>query len=351
MADEIVSTLGFDVSQALTALEKIDQKTSAWEDSLVRLGKALSAIDGSKIEALAAVSGKIGEANQQTRNLGLSWGSVEKIVASRLISQGIYEIKDLIAESVSEAMKMETAMAKIQAFTGVDSSKLQAGVKGVSESLALSLDETTKGIGQAFRANVGGASESLQLFHESALLAKATLSDQLGPTVDTVGGIIKGWGLSVNDSAAVASKLLTVAQDSRADVEDLGATFGRTAPLARALGISFDEAGASVIALVNSGQSVSQALSTVERTTRSLAKPNKDLSSALHELGFVSSEAAIQTLGWGGTLQALSKSTSGAASDLMKLGASGRGANAIFSIGTTSGAVIRRRFGQGARNV
>ena len=92
-------------------------------------------------------------------------------------------------------------------------------------------------------------------------------------------------------------------QKSRASVDELGGAFGRVAPLASRMGVSFEEVAASVITLVNGGMSVSQALGTVERTMKSLATPSTSLTATMQSMGANSATSLIAAKGWGGTFE------------------------------------------------
>jgi TP901 family phage tail tape measure protein len=336
MADEIVSTLGFSCDTALTALDKLDAALKKVDATMQAFSVTASAFDGSKFDALSKIKTGIDGTVDSVRQLDLSFGAVGKIVASRIISQGIYAVKDALQETVGMALDLQQQMEKIHLFSGgVSAGALEDQVKNLSAGLAMPIEQVSKGLGQAFRANLGTSSDALMLFRSSADLAKGSLSE-LGVSVDAVGGVLKGFGLQGTDSAEVASKLLRVSQDSKTELDGLAQVYGKLAPLAKTLGISFDEVSASFISLSNAGVSSSQAGAIVERTLRSLAKPSADLSAAIHNLGFANSEAMLSTLKWGGALQALALSTDGSGEALMRLSAGGRGANALFSLGTAS---------------
>ena len=126
--------------------------------------------------------------------------------------------------------------------------------------------------------------------------------------------------MGVGDARKVSDEFLTVTQKSRASVDELGGAFGRVAPLASRMGVSFEEVAASVITLVNGGMSVSQALGQSSKARmKSLATPSTSLTATMQSMGANSATSLIAAKGWGGTLEALAGTTSGTSEELMKL--------------------------------
>ena len=332
MAD-MNSTLGLDVSGALASLAKADEAAAKFDATLNKLAGSMSKIGGIKsgLEQVGQSAGGINSATSAVNSFSISWDSMSKLVVSRMISQGIFAVKSAIVETVQEAMQLEKSLQKVANISGLDTGSLQTQVRQMSEGMAISLESATKALETAWRSNVGGEAQTKTLLTASTNLAKAT-AEETSTAVTAVAGVVKGYGLSVADAAKVSSELLATTQRCRGSIEDIGGVMGKSAPLARALGVSYQELLASMDTLVASGMSVGQSGAVLERTLRGLAKPTATMSEAIHTLGYNSAESMLAARHFGGALQALANTTDLTAEGLMKL--SSRGTGGQFSLGT-----------------
>ena len=340
MADSIQTSLGLDASQAIASLVAADAAASKFETTLNSLAGAMSRVGSasSAIESFGSrTSSSLNEAGSSAQKFTITWQNMERIVASRLISQGIYAAKDAIESSIGSAIKLGMELQRISNMTGTDSQVLGQQVRYLADASAISLESAAAAMSAAYKANMGGMPETHQLLDEASNLAKATGSEP-ATAATAVGSILKGFGMGVGDARKVSDELLTVTQKSRASLDELGGAFGRVAPLASRLGVTFQETAASVITLVNGGMSVSQALGTVERTMKSLASPSAAVTADMQSMGANSATSLIAAKGWGGTLESLAGTTSGTAEELMKLVKGARGVSAEFTIGTARAA-------------
>ncbi|MGO9113388.1 MAG: phage tail tape measure protein [Thermoguttaceae bacterium] len=336
MADTITTSLSLDASDVLSAYDKIAEGADRVADRINNLSSAMgkmSSVSSAVQNFGSSATSSFNQASSAAQQFTMSWQNVERIVESRLISQGIYAAKEAIESSISSAVKLGMELQRISNMTGVDSQVLGQQVRFLADASAVSLESAAAAMSAAYKANLGGMAETHQLLDEAANLAKATGSEPAGAT-SAIGGILKGFGMGVGDARKVSDELLTVTQKSRASVDELGGAFGRVAPLASRMGVSFEEVAASVITLVNGGMSVSQALGTVERTMKSLATPSASLTATMQSMGANSATSLIAAKGWGGALEALASTTSGTSEELMKLVKGARGISAEFTIGT-----------------
>ncbi len=348
MADTITTSLGLDASAALDALARMDAASAKLDATLTNLASTMSRIGtvSSGIESMGkSATESLNSATGGVQTFTLSWASLERIVAGRAISQGMFALKEAIIGTIGSAIQLNTEVSRLATLSGQEPGDLLKQIRYFSDNAAVSLEDAVKGMGAAFRANVGDITATNQLLRESENLSKATGASPAG-AVTAVGDVIKGFNLSVNDARTVSDRLLTVVQHTHAGVEDLSGAFGRISPLAVHLGVSFSEAGAGVVALTNAGMSSSQAISLMERTMRGLLTPSKALQEEMDSMGYSSGSAMIAAHGLEGTLTLLASKSSGSAEDLMKIVKAGRSASAEMSLGTISAEAYTKALAQ-----
>ena len=81
---------------------------------------------------------------------------------------------------------------------------------------------------------------------ESVMKLAAMNNADLARTADNVGGVITGFGLSLQETEHVAQVFNYTARRTRATVDDVGNTFRYVGPVTNSLGVSFDELAVAI---------------------------------------------------------------------------------------------------------
>jgi TP901 family phage tail tape measure protein len=274
----------------------------------------------------------LGGANRAAGEFTVSWETLSRVVQTQLIVRAMSAIRDAISEAVTEAIQFQRQVALIGTIAPDASfNQIAAGVRNVSDSFNLPLLETAKGVYQAISNQVGDFGESLRFTEEAAKFAKATNSS-LADSVDLLSGALRSYGLSVEDTGRVSGIFFTAIDKGRVTAEQLANSFGRVGPSAQEIGISLEELAAGVATISDKGIATSETLTQFRGIITSLTKPTDAMKEKLRLLGFSSSQAAIQTLGLDGVLDALSKSTKGSTESLAKLFPNVRGIGGALSL-------------------
>ncbi len=224
-----------------------------------------------------------------------------------------------LIKSIMSADEWQKEFANVT--TLVDES--QVSFIGMAKEL-LSLDsrlgsstDLTRGLYQALSASVE-PSKAVQFVGEAAKFAKAALVDT-NTAVDVITTGLNAYGLEANKATDISDKLFSVIKLGKTTGDELSATIGQSIPLAANMGISFDELGASIAVMTRQGINASASTTQFNAVVNAFLKPSEDMKNTLHDIGFESGEAAIQSLGFKGALDRVIETTGGSKEETAKL--------------------------------
>jgi TP901 family phage tail tape measure protein len=316
MADEIISTLGFNVSQALSALDQLDKKLEAVGESMRRFGdlmstsaKAGTALDRMSTDFRSAATAAASSCDRMT----VSWQTMARIVTTQAIVRGLSEMRRAFQSSAESAIDFERQVALIRTIdsSGTSFESVANSVRQLSDAYNLDLLDAAKGTYQAISNQVGDFAQSLEFTAEAAQFAKATGSS-LADSVDLLSGAIKSYGLSAEDTSKVSGVFFSVIDKGRVSASELANTFGRVGPLAAQIGVPLEDLGAALASISVKGSKTAESLTMLRGILSALEKPTPELAARFREMGFASTEAAVSTLKLDGILRALASSATGA---------------------------------------
>jgi TP901 family phage tail tape measure protein len=234
------------------------------------------------------------------------------LIASAAIAAG------LIA-ATAKANEFEKAFSNVTTLVDesvVDVQSMKSELLDLDSRLGSATDLTV-GLYQALSASVEPA-KAVEFVATSAEFAKAALIDT-NTAVDVITTGLNAYGLEAEAAAGVSDKLFSVIKLGKVTGEELAATIGQSIPLAANMGIEFDELGASMAVMTRQGVKASQATTQFNAIVNALLKPSKEMQETLNDLGFATGEAALETLGFKGTLDILVDSTKGSKEEMAKL--------------------------------
>jgi len=271
-------------------------------------------------------------AGKSANNLTISFETFARIIGTQIIVRALGAIQRSITDSVTSALELQKQIALIQTITP-DAGILQISeaVREISDKFNLDIVETAAGLYNALSNQVGSFAEALEFSSKAAEFAKATNSS-LADSVDLLSGIIKAFGLTTKDTDRIAAQLFVGIDRGRVTADELANTLGRVLEPADAIGISLEALVAGIAEITVKGTNATESLTQFRGIINALTKPTPALAKAFRELGFSSSEAAIQALELPGVLDAIVKSTDGTQEALAKLFPRIRSVGGILSL-------------------
>ena len=231
------------------------------------------------------LNAKIKEHKTQIAGIGLALGAV-------------------IAKGVADFKKFEDGMSQIATLGVKDLKKVEKELDNVRKKFGVTGAEATKGYYDIISAGAKEGEQALNQLTAAVKLAKAGNTD-LTKAVDILTSGVNVWKDSNISALEVTDKLFLAVKYGKTTVAELGATFGRVAPLSAAAGASIDDYAASMAVLTAGGFKTEDATTGLKgafggmlKVTEGAKKAAEALNIEWKEAGTVWGTSAIQAEGF-----------------------------------------------------
>lgn len=134
---------------------------------------------------------------------------------------------------------------------------------------------------------------------------------ELSEATDIAAGTLRAFGLEADQAGHLADVLAVAASSTNSDITGLGESMKYVGPAAKALGVDVEETTAALGMLANANIKGSQAGTTLRSAFTRLAKPTKQSSDMMKQLGFNAFDAQGKMLPMEELIRNLDNSTSG----------------------------------------
>ena len=242
------------------------------------------------------------------------------------------------ADACRSAAEFETQIANVATLLDGTSeqvaqrtAELGDDVLEVSNRTGVATGELNDGLYQIISA-VGDSEDAIDQMELAAKAAAAGGADTTD-AINLLTAVTKGYGDTSGEAFQKASDLsfMTV-KLGQTSFPELAASMGKVVPLASALGIEQEELYGSFAALTGVTGSTAEVSTQMKAVLSGLMSPTKDMSAALSSLGYENANAALESLGLQGTLEALGETVGGDTQALAKMFSSVEAQTAILSL-------------------
>ena len=204
-----------------------------------------------------------------------------------LLSAGITTpVMSIGSKALFTAADFETAMNRVAALsgaTGEEFDDLRSLAMELGASTQFSASQAADAMG--FLAMAGfDANEIIGAMPSTLQLAAAAQLD-MGRAADITSNIMTGYGLEVEDLAAMNDVLVASFTNANTDLSMLGEAMKYAGPVASGMGISFEESAAAISLMGNAGIQASMAGTSLRGILTSLASPTKAQAQIMDDLG------------------------------------------------------------------
>lgn len=349
---EITQSLGFDASQALQALKKLDTGLANLQTRLKSTSAVLaqfnksatpaainsfaSATQAATAKVASSAKSNMAVATQSVERLTVSMGLLSRVVTTQLIVSAFGKIRREIAGAATDAIKFETTLAEINTLAEGSLGTIDqfgARIRELSDAFNTPAEDVAKGVYETLSAQIADGAEAFDFMASSAEFAKATLTP-VGDSVTLLAGTLTAFSKDASAADEVASKLFRTIDLGNVTGKDLVTSFNRTSGRARQLGIALEEQAAAFAVLTNRGIKHAEVATQLGGVMTGLVKPTEAMKEALLQLGFSNAEVAVKTLGFGDLLKQLAGTTDGTAESFAKLFPNVRGLSGALNLGT-----------------
>ena len=238
-----------------------------------------------------------------TKSLGvLAAGYIGVSTAIRVVSNGV---RDFIKTN----REFESSMANVLTLlTEADKKEfgdvLKKGSIDIVSDFGLEIKDVNKAMFDAISAGIPAA-EAIDFLRKNAELAIGGVTD-LTTAVDGVTSVVNAYGLQASEVDEVTSAFFTAQKFGKTTVEELSASIGKTAPIAKQAGVGYRELLATFAELTKQGISTEESATAIKSTLIALIKPTVDAKASFDKLGISTGAAAIKEKGFLNVLKQVS---------------------------------------------
>lgn len=333
---------GFDARGANRSLKNLADNLNNAAGALDKFGDAAKRNNADKL------GGKIDDARDKTDKLTVSWKTLARVVATQLAVRALNGIISQLGEAIERARELGLAIAEIKSISGgdlgLDTQGLQDQVIALSSSLGQDAAQVAEGVYQTLSNQVVDASEAMGFYEKAARLANVTNAESKD-VVNAMSSAMNSYGMAAGEADRVQDTLFKTIELGRIRMSELGDSVGRVLPLASQMGVSFEEAMASLAVMTRQGVKASTASTQLRAVLQKLLRPSDRLKEIYKEWGVESGPQAIKTFGGlRGVLAKLRQETNGSEAAMGEVFQRVRATTAAMALGVDEGAEFADTF-------
>ncbi|UZH06403.1 phage tail tape measure protein [Heyndrickxia coagulans] len=224
-----------------------------------------------------------------TKSLHGFKSSVEKVkdtiktVGAAYLASKLYDIGKA---AIATGMEFDKQMSGVQAISGATAGQFKA-LRQQAIDLGASTTKSASEVaaGQLELAKSGFTVKQIMAAMPGVISASTASGEDMARTAEVMTAALNSFGLKASEATHVADVLAQAANDSAADINDLGYTFKYAAAPAHMLGISMEELSAATEIMSNAGIKGETAGTSLRAALLRLADPPKAAGNMLDRLG------------------------------------------------------------------
>ena len=195
-------------------------------------------------------------------------------------------VSGFAATAIKAGSDFEAGMSKVQAISGASGdeiAKLADKAKEMGAKTKFSATESAEAM--QYMAMAGWKTWDMLNGIEGIMNLAAASGEDLASTSDIVTDALTAFGEAADQSGKFADALAAAASNSNTNVAMLGESFKYVAPVAGALGYSYQDVSVALGLMANSGIKASMAGTSLRQLFTNLAKPTDSMAAAMDYLG------------------------------------------------------------------
>lgn len=213
---------------------------------------------------------KLGEtakgAGKETDGIGAGENFGKMAGAIALATGAFALLKPVVTGLFNQFADFEQSFAKVNTLLPTGTTNLTSykdGIMNVAKETGFATSELADGLYEAISAGVKpteDGAEAMTFLSTSAKLAKGGFTSSAS-AVDTLTTVLNGYKMETSQATKVSDQLIAVQNYGKTTVDQLSKSLGNVVPVASAMGVGFDQVGASLAVLTSNG------IQTAEATT------------------------------------------------------------------------------------
>ena len=222
-------------------------------------------------------------------------GATIFIAASAVAALGLGAALNSLARRALEASRafdIVATRAPREAFEG-----LKDQVFEISSELGLAFDRVADAQGRALLKTGGDAEKSAILLKQASRTALAAFTSP-ERAVENLGDVVRNYGLEIERVSDVSDALLILQRTAREDFDTLASGLGTVTPVAKELGIEFQELASLVAGMAAEGLSAQQAIFGLRTDLSNFAQDTSPVSERIQQITGELPRSIIATRGF-----------------------------------------------------
>src|SRR3990170_419568 len=213
--------------------------------------------------------------------LGVAGG----FVAAQVSMAGVQKI---MSSTIGAAMAYEHQLAVIRALTGAtkeDTAKLDIAIKGLTKTLPKSPAELGAGAYFILSSGIKDVATATKVLELSAKASTIGLGEtQVVASVLT--SVMNAYQLKARDAAKATDTLVNIVKLGKGEPTEFAQSLGRVIPIAAQMGVEFEQVGAVLATLTNTGLDAAEATTSLRGILTQILKPTEEAKEKFAALGF-----------------------------------------------------------------
>ena len=314
------------------ATTKANKSTLATRDSVTSLTKegyklttvTSVAANGQKTisTALNKTKNSLDKGTEATSSYLKSWSFLSRVIAGSLIARGIGQVSSAISKAVTDAREFEIRVSELRTISQQNQLSFESwsqSVRNLSNEFGRAPIDVLEGTYQALSNQIAEGAQTTQFMREALRLSIITTSSTEEAVLGLTGAL-NAYKLTAEDARALSDKLFKTVELGRIRFKELAGSIGQVLIVSKQLGVSENKILGALSTLTIQGLNATNAQTALRNVLLKLVRPTDAMKELFAEWGVESGEAAIQTFGFVGVIDLLSKAAKKGNSELAELG-------------------------------
>lgn len=257
-----------------------------------------------------------GALNKASKSSGAFANNIKGMVAG---VASVAAVMAVVRQGVSDWNDFDIAIKQVSSISGYTAEQLKA-VRGevleLSRAMGMNATEAAEGLFAALQDGIRetDAVDFLKVAAETAQGGVTTIDT----AVNALTNVINAYGLGAEDAREVSDKLFQTVLQGKATFEELASGMSNTLVPAKALGVSYEEVFAQLIAITKQGTSASEGFTQITSAITAVLNPSDEMLAVFRELGVETAQQAVAQVGLQGILEKTRELYEGNSASLVK---------------------------------
>jgi len=238
-------------------------------------------------------SGTAQKVSTEARGLGGAMGGLKTtmigVAAGFIAAQvGMMSVQKVLSSTVGAATAYEHQLAVIRALTGAtkgDTDTLKVAIKEMQKTLPKSAAELGAGAYFILSSGINDVATATKVLELSAKASTIGLGET-GVVASVLTSIMNAYQLQAKDAAKATDTLVNIVKLGKGEPTEFAGALGRVIPIAAQMGIEFEQVGAVLATLTNTGLSAEESVVALRGIMVQILKPTDEAREAFAAMGF-----------------------------------------------------------------